>query len=354
MIGMELLHSNYPPVRSGGRTFAEAFYDLLTGVDCLDIAVGYVTPDSLVELQKLVELNDIKTLNLTIGMHYLEKFTQAQYSAAKNLNQFLMSNHKGEVRLVTPFRYHGKLYSYSDANGAVAGIIGSANLGSIIEGGTRVYESALLVQDRDVARQMKDFIGNLVNAATKNINDLPIEEFITSNLLLDEHENVKRVKTEEMRAFLSTLTNTTFEIPIKTAEVSAHANLNAFFGRGRVSKNGLVKPRHWYEVELIVPKEIAMKPGYPRSKTSEAEFTVITDDMWSFRCKVSGDANKNFRSEGDLKVLGKWLKGRLENAGALMVGEPVTNETLREYGRNSFTFTKSELPNTWYLNFERH
>jgi hypothetical protein len=102
---------------------------------------------------------------------------------------------------------------------------------------------------------------------------------------------------------------------------------------------------------LIVPKSVAGQAGYPQAKTPSAEFQVITDDGWSFRCKVSGDYNKNFRSEGDLKILGKWLKGRLENAGALTVGSPVSSETLREYGRDTFTLTKTSKPDLWYLDF---
>ena len=69
------------------------------------------------------------------------------------------------------------------------------------------------------------------------------------------------------------------------------------------------------------------------------------------KCKVSGDYSKNFRSEGDLKILGKWLKGRLENAGVLQVGDPVTADTLRNYGRRAFTLSKTRLPGIWYLDF---
>lgn len=139
--------------------------------------------------------------------------------------------------------------------------------------------------------------------------------------------------------------------PIKPYEVSPQSNLNAFFGKGREAKNGLVKPRHWYEVELIVPKNITEQNGYPKAKTDDAIFDVITDDGWSFKCKVSGDYSKNFRSEGDLKILGKWLKGRLENAGVLKVGDPVTKETLELYGRDTFTLTKTIRPGIWYLDF---
>ena len=347
---MELLSSNYPPVHCGGKSFSDTFYDLLSRASVLDIAVGYVTADSLAELQKIVELNNIRYMNLTIGMHYFDRFTHAQYNAAMHLNDYLKQHDKGEVRLVTPFRYHGKLYSYSDEHGAFAGIIGSDNLSSIIEGGPRIYESSLLIKDCSFARKIKFFIDKLVSEATQNIADsnLNITFSDDTNLLLEGLENVKKMSDADLTKCLHSLTETRFEIPVKCKKKS---NLNAFFGKGRKSKNGIVKPRHWYEVELIVPKSVAEQPGYPRSKTPEAEFDVITDDSWTFKCKVSGDYNKNFRSEGDLTILGKWLKGRLENADVLKTGTPVTEQTLRDYGRSSFSLIKTSLPNTWYLDF---
>lgn len=349
---MEFLHSNFPPVKQQkGRTFLDAFYDLLLKAESLDIAVGYITSDSLIELERLTELNNLRNVNLTIGMHYLDKFTHTQYTTALHLNKYLTDSGRGQVRLVTPFRYHGKLYSYSDSAGAFAGIIGSNNLGSIVEGGSRVYESAVLLNDRASAIEMKHFIDLLVRNATSNISDLDIQQFNTTNTLLEGHENVQRVSAQRLAKCMSSRTGMSFEIPIKGAEVSPQSNLNVFFGKGRVGHNGLVKPRHWYEVELIVPKSVATQAGYPRSRTPEAEFQVITDDGWTFHCKISGDYNKNFRSEGDLKILGKWLKGRLENAGALVVGTPVTNDTFREYGRDTITLTKTTVPGLWYLDF---
>lgn len=348
---MEFLHSNYPPAKTSCRTFADAFYDMLPGTSSLDIAVGYITADSLIEVQKLVEFNDLRQLNLTIGMHYLDRFTKTEYNAAVDLNNFLRENDRGQVRLVTPFRYHGKLYSYSNAGGPFAGIIGSNNLSSITGGGARVYESSILLDDRKLAAEMHSFIQRLVDSSTENIADLSIEHFNDQNALLDGHENVKKLDGHALMEYIDARTDMTFEIPIKGYEVSPQSNLNVFFGKGRVSKNGLVKPRHWYEVELIVPKNVATQTGYPTAKTPEAEFDVVTDDGWSFRCKVSGDYNKNFRSEGDLKILGKWLKGRLENAGVLKVGDPVTQETLARYGRSSFSLTKTKIPGLWFLDF---
>ncbi|MCM1506361.1 MAG: NgoFVII family restriction endonuclease [Ruminococcus flavefaciens] len=350
---MEFLYSNYPPCKiSGARSFSDAFYDLLSRTEKLDIAVGYVTSDSLAELKRIAELNkNIQKLNLTIGMHYIEQFTQSAYKAACVLNNYLLTEQRGEVRFVTPFRYHGKLYSFSSSSAPFAGIIGSNNLSSILDENTRTYESSVLIDNSSAALDINNFIKKLVATSTDNIADLNIIKFNESNPLLEEHESVTKIDTHTLAECLNARTNVSFEIPLKTYEDSSKSNLNVYFGKGRVQHNGIIKPRHWYEVEVIVPTSISKRPEYPKSKTSESEFYVITDDGWSFRCKVSGDNNKNFRSDGDLKILGKWFKGRLEAKGVLAIGEPVTQHTLNAYGRNTFTLTKTSKPNLWYIDF---
>jgi len=54
---MEFLFSNFRPVKTDYKTFSDAFYDLLSDSSELDIAVGYVSTDSLAELKKIVEFN---------------------------------------------------------------------------------------------------------------------------------------------------------------------------------------------------------------------------------------------------------------------------------------------------------
>ena len=254
---MDFLFSNYPPMKTGNKTFAEAFYSLLPKTSKLDIAVGYVSADSLIELQKTIELNsNIHTLNLIVGMHYFDHFTKVQYDAAMHLNDFLAGNQMGGVRLVNAFRYHGKLYSYSNATGPFAGIVGSNNLSSIVDGGVRMYESSVLLNDEVSAKQINEFIHQLMQTSTRNIAELEIDTFNNENALLDGHEFVEKVAPQNLAKAINAKTDISFEIPIKPYEVSPQSNLNVFFGKGRESKNGLVKPRHWYEVELIVPKNV--------------------------------------------------------------------------------------------------
>ena len=66
---MEFLFSNFPPIRTANKTFADAFYGLIPQTSKLDIAVGYVSSDSLMELKRVVELNNnIHELNLIVGI----------------------------------------------------------------------------------------------------------------------------------------------------------------------------------------------------------------------------------------------------------------------------------------------
>ena len=102
---MEFLVSNYPPLKTGCKTFADTFYGLIPQTSKLDIAVGYVSSDALIELQKTIELNcNTQALNLIVVMHDFDKFTNVQYNAAMHLNEFLTENNMGGVRLVTAFR----------------------------------------------------------------------------------------------------------------------------------------------------------------------------------------------------------------------------------------------------------
>lgn len=351
---MEYLFSNHRPLVTQHQTFAGAFYSLIPRATRMDIAVGYITADSLAELKQTISYySEIETLNLIIGMHRWDKFTRLEYNAANDLNDFLLGEGRGEVRLVTPFKFHGKLYCYSNPQGAFAGIIGSNNLSGIVESGSRVYEASALFLEPEYAREMLNFIEQLSARSTDNIADCEISDFKKNNDLLDNHEHVEKVHHDQLANYISALTNTKFVIPlIKNDNVPEKSNLNVFFGKGRlVTNTGVVQPRHWYEVELIVPKSITSMIGYPQKETPEAVFDVITDDGWKFSCKVSGDNSKNFRSEDDLKILGKWIKGRLENAGVLEVGQPVTAETFQRYGRDNFTFTKVNSENLWYVDF---
>ena len=182
-------------------------------------------------------------LNLIIGMHYFDLFTPVEYKTAIQLNRFLTDNNIGEVRLVTPFRFHGKLYAFHKKDQTIAGIIGSNNLSSIVDSRNGIYESSVLLNEPSTLRQLNGFICELKEKATDVISDLDISEFKTNNSLLEGQDFVQKATTEEITACLAARTDIIFDIPIKDAPQS---NLNVFFGKGRETKStGVIKPRHW-------------------------------------------------------------------------------------------------------------
>ena len=137
------------------------------------------------------------------------------------------------------------------------------------------------------------------------------------------------------------------DISLSRVDRQPQSNLNTFFGKGRENKStGKVIPRDWYEVELIVDKKTSDNPIYPKGN-----FIAHTDDGLTFACETQGANYKNFRSKDDLRILGRWIKGKLEKSGVLKLLEPVTSQTLQAYGRDYIRLY--QLSNSeYYLEFD--
>lgn len=342
---MELLLSDIPPLRESNDSFSNRFRKLMFEADHLQIASGYISTDSVTQIKKIIENNNRPHLDLMIGMHYFDGITRTQYDAARYLDDFLTSTGMGTVSIATAFRFHGKMYSFQKDGNAFAGIIGSSNLTGILDH-HRNYETDLLIQEGAILKEISDFITKATVKIAEPISTWTPQGFIQNNPLLEGHEFVKKVDKNEFANVQAKLTGENFRIPLKEAPKS---NLNVYFGKGRENTStGFIKPRHWYEVELIVPKPITDKPFYP---ANHSVITVYTDDLWKFECKISGTNSKNFRSYNDLKILGKWIKGRLEISGALQIGKPVNKAILDAYGRRDFELKNTSLPDTWILDF---
>ncbi|MHB8327855.1 MAG: restriction endonuclease PLD domain-containing protein [bacterium] len=349
---MELILSNIPPVRFGGKNAFSCFEELLHDADGLRIASGYISADALVELKNIFESNKKSFMELVIGMHGFDGFTRSQYEAAKYLDDFLRSKNAGEVKIATVFRFHGKMYSFLKNKSPFAGIVGSSNLTSIFDN-MNAYEADILIDEQPLVTKINGFITRLSEQACTSFNKWEVKKFIeTDNIKLDGYGSVEKISKEKLDEVFSKRSAVSFSIPIKGDE-APQSNLNVSFGKGRENKKGFVKPRSWYEVELIVPNIITNDVHYPKAGYPDTVsiITVYTDDGWKFKCKISGDYSKNFRSTDDLKILGRWIKGRMENAGVLKTGEPVTDQVLAKYGRNNFELIGTNDPVVWLLIF---
>jgi hypothetical protein len=345
---LELLNSNFQPLKTALKKFSDVFFDLFVDkASSTRIASGYVSEESIADLINLYETGYNKPLNLIIGMHYFEGFSYGQYYALLRLSDILAAKNTSGIYVSTVMKYHGKIYSFCQ-NGQYSAIIGSSNLTKIAltreTAAERVHDTDLYIYNEAVANDIENFIVTLQDKFCTNFKNLKFEDLkiIEPANLFENYLSVEKVSTDGIE---SQLTDIVFDIPLKTEEKS---NLNVYFGKGRKNfSNGSVLPRDWYEIEIIVPSTTTSKKDYPQYE----QFWVITDDGYKFECKTSGDYSKNFRSALDLKILGRWIKGRMENRRVLKTGEKVTDETFTSYGRNSMCLTKTKMINTWYLDF---
>lgn len=345
---LEFLTSKIPPLINSNKTFSDVFFEQYFYSDGINLATGFISEDSIVELKRLIEENQRK-INLIIGMHYFDGITHPQYDAVCSLNEYLQEKELGGVFIVNALKFHGKVYCFYNANNPLTSILGSSNLSNLSMSNNN-FEVDLFSDDKNLLKNVDGLIKNLKTKASIDFVSWNNINFLVRNDLLTDLDDVISISSSDLSNIQNNLTNITFEIPLKSSEKHQKSNLNCFFGKGRVDKKGIVRPRPWYEVELIVPKFVTGKKEYPQK---DKPFYVNTDDGWRFECKVNGDFKKNFRSAKDLTILGKWIKGRLENAGVLKVGEKVSENTLQRYGRDNFTFTKINNSDEWYLDFGR-
>ena len=352
---MDLLVSNILPLRTSHETFSKEFNRLLFESKTLDIAVGYVSEKSLEYIADHIHKVGSPYCNLIIGMHFFDKFTYSQYALAKELEFFLTENKLGSVKLLKSFPYHGKVYCFDDGIKRTS-LVGSSNLSNILpHQSVKQYEFDLVVNDQDLNTKIFDFVSELTSAAY-SLCDIQDEiQIKKSSNLMEGLTGVAFVGLDEIEKVSNILvTEQTITIPLKPNEQAANSNLNTFFGKGRENKKTKIeKRRPWYEVELIVSKDITATEHYPKSSKTRQNFTVITDDGFEFECKTSGDYSKNFRSASDLKILGRWIKGRLENEGILKPGMRLTKSMLDSYGRTSISLTPIRDSNKWFLDFSR-
>ncbi len=130
---MKLLYSDILPLKlpENKSKFLDHFSFTFQQADEIKIAVGYASKAALKELKELIKLHPEKKIYIILGMYYIEGIPEGIYHEATELHNFLQKTNTGEIRLVRPLKYHGKIYIFSKNNQYIAGYIGSHNLSAI-------------------------------------------------------------------------------------------------------------------------------------------------------------------------------------------------------------------------------
>ncbi|MEX1112177.1 MAG: restriction endonuclease PLD domain-containing protein [Candidatus Andersenbacteria bacterium] len=301
------------------------------------IASGYVSHDVIREFEpEFYRLaNNGGRFRLLLGMAFYEGLSARNLLHLEKINKALReSNSSSGIYVSYANRYHGKMYSFINKEG-VRAYIGSSNFSR--SGLSENWECTARIDDeneKSATISYLEFLFNQENAVSITDAEItvPGSEKYKARIALSNLDDLQRYDTSSIDK-----TNLQFfDYPLERIAEKERSNLNVYFGKGRWSRStGKVAPRPWYEVELIANREINSQPMYPKG-----EFTAYTDDGFIMPMRTSGDYFKNIRSRGNLKLLGQWIKGKLQRANVLIPLTPVTVDTLEKYGKMTIRFYK--------------
>ena len=358
---MELLYTNLLPLRTrpGNQTFLEAFAAALDEADQLDIATGYASKGAIMEMGQQLQAHDNLKVRINLGMYCFEGMPEGIYHAAMEFAGRWQESGRGEIHVVRPFKYHGKVYVFYKEGRPFRAFIGSHNLGAIKLEGTnrRQYEVSAMTEERAEVEALANFVEELwqpkCSLPLTEVKDMPrIEE---KNFALNGVQEISQLPGNSVELYASHKTAVTFELPLKVPAADERfmddgrhytkSNVNVAYAAPRSVR----KARDWYEIQLTVNKSITTMEGYPEKNVP---FFVVTDDGYWFKGHTTSDGNKQFSAVGNELLIGRWLKGRLAAAGLV---NPVNNtqedterlgmitkEMLKAYGRDTLVFTKTD------------
>lgn len=386
VIHMRILYSNVPPLRTKEhqQTFLERFQELAEKSDEIEIAVGYASTESLIELDSIIQKCNINNIRIILGMYQIEGFPESIYHTAVKINSQWKRDNIGEILLVQPFKYHGKLYVFYQNGQPFAAFIGSHNLGALkLTASNRCqYEISAEITAIDEVKQIADFMHTLSKPqCSRNIADINPENLQLiheTNMALSGIELVSTVPPKTVKLYAKHHIGHIFRLPLKVPTEAdleydrthddkiakyTKSNINVCYAAPRSSH----KSRSWFETQLTVSVAVRRQEGYPEKNHP---FFVVTDDGYWFKAHTTSDNNKQFSAVGDELIMGRWLKGRLAAAGLVHpVNDTgadidrqgmITREMLDAYGADSLVFCRtdqkaidedgSELP-VWTLSF---
>jgi HKD family nuclease len=327
----------YTNLGADKNLFRLALDEKFNSADQMTIASGYASLDILEAYRdKFIAVAEAGGKSrLLLGMAFHEGLNQKKLDFVKALNTELSTlDIENGVFVTYQRRYHGKVYHFVNKDEESV-YVGSSNFSS--SGTKGNIECTIAVSDDLHKRAILNFMDDLFStdnaikidkaAITVPGKKKPLTKKVENNWDSLERFDPNTIDITKLPRF---------DIPFSNMENKERSNINAYFGKGRLNrKSGIVTPRAWYEVEIIAGNEINSLELYPKG-----EFLAYTDDGYIIPMKTQGDYAKNVRSLNSLQIFGRWMKGKLENSGALKKYQPVTYDTLSEFGNDKLSFYK--------------
>lgn len=325
-----------------GGNFRDVLEHNLSTAKKVRIASGYMSLHTIQAYNSQLEniARSHGNVQLMLGMAFYEGLSMKQYDACLDLHNRLSTYSNSGVYVAHGRRYHGKIYDFNQGIDNKI-FVGSSNFSPSGLAGN--IECTVEVVDLNQKNKVHNFLDSLFARHSEKIDDVVINTGTKKVVSLTINDKYRRLLRH------SRVVNTALnkvEINLERIAEKPSSNLNVYFGKGRENKQtGKIIPRPWYEIEIISSNEINSLVDYPKG-----DFYAYTDDGLIIPMRTQGDYFKNLRSKDSLQIFGLWLKGKLENAGVLKKYDPVTIDTLREYGNSTLTLYKIS-PTEYFMCF---
>lgn len=357
---MPWLYSDMSPLRleEGQNSIVRWLEEQFQKADAIEIAVGYISQASLDRLDELVHG---KHIVLTMGMYAVDPVSRFTWRQILAMNDKWQKAGMGEIRLVQPFKYHGKAYVFLKDGVPFSGAVGSENLSVLMPDAltSRQYElSSYTADPMDCVRLLEHIRSLEKQPISLNVSDAKVRANIVNEknqALNSSIQGISELAPESTALFLAhKMPDHIFNLPLKVPAYDRRfsnektdytkSNINVSYAAPRSAK----KRRDWYESQLTVSNGITRLPGYP---ITDDYFWVVTDDGFTFSAHTTSDHHKQFAAVGDETIMGRWIKGRLVEAGIVTPVNDVstdvnrehmiTKEMLAQYGTNFIEFAKT-------------
>ncbi len=327
----------YTNTEQFGGDFKKALKQGFNTSKNITVASGYASTDIIGEFKNdfIRIAQNGGTARLLLGMAFYEGLSQQKLDILNSLCAELRSiNNKSGVYVTYTRKYHGKVYCFEDEVEDKI-FVGSSNFSA--SGTKGNIECTVSVLDLKAQTNIKQFL-NYLFSTENSVSILKADIVVPGSVKYKKR--ISLVTLDALKRYNPATLNLAlmprFTYPLSRVVENEKSSLNVYFGKGRLNtKTGNVKPRPWYEIELIANRELSSNPLYPIG-----DFDAYTDDGYIIPMRTQGDYFKNIRSKNSLQIFGMWLKNKLQKSGALTPLTPVTKETLTEYGNDNIVFSK--------------
>lgn len=327
------VHWPQSPQNPHPRPFEEVLLEEIKNADDIDIITGYVGLSSATKFGPHLVACARKggRVRIMVGMAGVEGLSETSRDAWSSVHQELQAIDEESGVVAHTCKIHTKLYMFSTDYDEKM-YIGSQNFN---------FSSGYmeLMVETPYLPEVEEHVNSLFSDS-KNI--LPITGVHLKGTNADPL--VRKVSSAEIFSHEVQFDRQTLPL-VESIDLRVISNknpigsLNLYHGKGRLnSTTGVYIPRPWYEVELTLGKRNHL--GLPR------DFRAFTDDgkIIEMQRRSGGPTGqpelglKDLTSKGNRQVFGEWIKGKLERAGALEIGDVIDDSTFDAYGTDQLMF----------------